>query len=573
MRKITFLLLSFFLITAISFAQQKKYISYEIKKGETLKKVAKRHNMSTKDLSRLNPDISRKPALGTVIIIPNKNYGKATTIAEQKPRTGYIVKAKETIFGISKRFGITTNELNAANPALKDGLKIGMELTIPKPTIAQPKDSTNYILHTVIKDDTVFNLTKRYNVSESELLVLNPHLKDGLNLGMLLKIKPIDASILEDEINALDSIPTFNENLDLEKKINVAIILPYQLNKLNDSLIDQSFNKKSSLLNIATDFHLGTEIAIDSLRKKGLKINVTYLDSENSNPKLQRLINSNQNFKSTDVIIGPLFFDKAHWVSTRTNTPVVAPLFSKKQDKLNSRSLVKSKPNTEAHQQKLLKHLETSYNGENVLVINDGRAETQSQLWQIVNKIKSFDSIQTISVIKPEEGYIAQDKFYQKLDSLSSNWVILVSDEMVTTSTTVNNLKGFAERIDIDLFALNKDKNFNNIDNSFLGKLNFVYPTSEFIKSEDTLVNSFYNLYYKRNKVYPSKYAIRGFDVTYDTLARIATDQNLDDGLIDGKSTRVSSIFEYTQNSFGSYENNGLYLIQYTEDLNVILLE
>lgn len=556
--------------SVITFAQEKKYISYEIKKGETLKSIAKNYNLSTRDLSKLNPGVSRKPALGTVIIVPNKNYGKVTTVVKKEDNL-YKVQPKETLFGISKKHGITIEELKAANPTLSDGLKIGMNLVIPKPAETQLKDTINYVLHKVIKDDTVFNLTKRYHVSKEALYLLNPALKNGLNLGMLLKIKPIEVEEIEETPS--DSLLVFEEKLILSKEIKVALLLPYQLNKLNDSIVVESFTKSNSLVNIATDFHLGAKMAIDSLKRKGLKINASYFDTENSNQKLQLLLSRNQNFNTTDIIIGPLFFDKAHWVSKRTNAEVIAPLPSKKQDELNATNLIKTAPNRASHQQRLLEHMETIYKGENVLIINDGKATTQTQLWQMVNKIKTFDSIQTVTVIKPEEGYINRTKFLTKLDSISSNWVVLISDENVTTSTTINNLKGFADRIDISLFALNKGKNFDNIDNSFLGKLNFTYPTSEFLNTENPETSKFYESFKEQNAAYPSKYAIRGFEVTYDAIVRLASSKNINESFTSGASTRVFSKFNYIKNTLGSFENNGLFLVQYHEDLTTTIFE
>lgn len=559
-----------FFSSIITFAQEKKYVSYEIKKGETLKSIAKNYSLSTRDLARLNPGVSRKPVLGTVIIVPNKNYGKVTTVVKSEGNF-YKVKPKETLYGISKKHGITIEELTAANPALKDGLKIGMDLTIPKPSATQLKDTVNYVLHKVIKDDTIFNLRTRYAVSEDDLMLLNPALKDGLKLGMLLKIKPIEI----EEVTEIptDSLMIFQENINLNRELKVALILPYKLNKLNDSIVKESFAKSNSILNIATDFHLGAQMAIDSLKAKGLKVNVSYFDSENSNQKLQLLLNRNQNFNTTDLIIGPLYLKKAHFVSKRTKTVVLAPFQSKKQDEFNNANFIKSGPSKIAFQNKLLAHMEATYNGENILIINDGKTNTQTQLWQTVNRIKTFDSIQTVTVIKPEKGYINRNKFLTKLDSLSNNWVILISDENVTTSTTINNLKGFAEKIQINLFALNKGKNFNNIDNSFLGKLKFTYPTAQYLNSEAHELSKFNKSFKQKNSAYPSKYAIRGFEVTYDALVRLASSENMEEGFSSGQSERIVSKFNYSKNALGSFENSGLFLVQYNEDLTTTIIE
>jgi LysM repeat protein len=580
MKKTNLLFLFLFLCATFVYAQQKKYVSYEVKKGETLKSIANDFNISTRDLSNLNPDVSRKPVIGTVIIVPNKNFGKAaTTIVNDLPEGNYKVEPKETLYGISTKFGITVEELIAANPELTNGLKIGMILIIPEASneILNETATNNFELHTVVKGDTMYNLTHRFNVSEAQLLELNPALKEGLKLGMNLKIRPIEASQNTDIVEevTIDSVTNFQENFNLNKPINISIILPYGLNKLNDSLTIVGFEKNNSLLNIATDFHLGTVMAIDSLKRQGLKINVQYFDSENSTQQLQLLLNKNDYFNKSDFIIGPLFFDNAHWISNRTKSTVIAPFYSKKQEGINSDQLIKTSPNKIAYQEKLINHLENIYKGENILIVNDGNASSQSQLWQIVNKLKAFDSIQSVSVIKPENGYINRAKFQQKLSTTSKNWVILVSDENVTTSSTINNLKGlgFEEPIDIRLFALEKGNNFDNIDNIFLGKFRFMFPSDEYINPDDEKVTSFFNNYFEENFAYPSKYAIRGFDVTYDAVVRFASSKNFAEGLTFGLSTRVSAIFQYQKNSSNSIENNGLFLIEYTEDLTPVIFK
>jgi len=582
MKKINLLITFLLLFTALAFAQQKKYVSYEVKKKESLKSIAKNYNISTRNLSKLNPGVGRRPVMGTIIIVPNKNYGKPveTTVINEGVKTEgfnglYVVQPKETLYGISKKFKISTEELIVANPQLTDGLKIGMQLTIPKPTNLEEGETIEYELHTVIQDNTLYNLSKKYEVSESELMELNPALKEGLKLGMILKIKPLKTA--EDDKDGVNDsfleMAVFEEKINFNKGINLAVILPYKMNSLVDSLMDQNF-AKNNLLNIVTDFHFGAKMAIDSLKSKGLNVNVRYFDSEASKQKLQILMSQNNNFNGDDLIIGPLFFDNAKWVSKKTNTPVIVPIYSKKQGAINQANLIKSSPNSSVLQQKMLEYLENNYNGENVVIVNDGLGKTQSQLWQIVNKIKTFDSIQKISVIKPEEGYINREIFSEKLDTLGGkNWVFIVSDDIVTTSAGMNGLKGFSEEVKIDLFALNKGKNFDNIENVFLGKLNFTFPTSEIVNTDEVRLDNFYNTFKARNGAFPSKYALRGFDVTYDALVRYATGGDLEEGLTVGNSIRTASIFNYQKNDLDTYENNGVILIRYNKDLSVTVLE
>ena len=78
MKKLQFLLLICILTFTVSCGQQKRYVSYKIQKGETMRDIANRLDMKTKDLLRLNPDVGRRPDANTVIVIPNPEIKKGT---------------------------------------------------------------------------------------------------------------------------------------------------------------------------------------------------------------------------------------------------------------------------------------------------------------------------------------------------------------------------------------------------------------------------------------------------------------------------------------------------------------
>ena len=577
MKRITLLFVFLFLFSVIAIAQQKKYVSYTVKKGETVKSIAKTYHITSKDLLKLNPDMGKNIKENMIIIVPNLNFGKAEVKVTNGNKKTYFVLPKDTLYGISKMFGITIEQLVAANPHIAAGLEPGMELVIPGAgaSIIQKNDSVNYEFHKVIKDDTMYNLSNRYNVSQSELLRLNPELSDGLKLGMLIKIKPIQKGANEKngttEKGMVEVAGQFKEKLDFSKEIDLVMLLPYQLSTLSDSARIENFGKSNSVLNIVTDFHLGASIAIDSLRNKGLKINVKFLDSENSTQKLQSLINKNS-FKSVDAVIGPLYFDNALWLSKHIDVPVIAPFYSKNQAANSNNNLVKSVPEDDLLEIELLKYFGQHYRGENIIVINDGKSNSQSALSRIVSKLKTFKNVQNVAVVKSDYGYISSSKFAEKLKKSENNWVFLVSDEMVTTASSVNSLKGLADNYKITLIAFDKGKNFDSIDNNLLGQLNFVYPSIDHIDVDDANVNNFYKIYQDKNYSIPSKYALKGFDITYDALVRIATKNNLDQGLSAGKSSRISTMFNYQKNMLGSFENKGIFIIQYNADLSSTIL-
>ena len=132
---------------------QKGETFHTIQAGETLYKLTTMYNISAKDICEANPGLSAENfRIGQVILIPQKE--KEQVVTAQKPteqsniqgpvvprcKEMHKVKRKETIFSVSREYGISEEELIAANPELKKGMKKGQLLCIPYPvaTTTQP---------------------------------------------------------------------------------------------------------------------------------------------------------------------------------------------------------------------------------------------------------------------------------------------------------------------------------------------------------------------------------------------------------------------------------------------------
>lgn len=132
---------------------QKGETFHTIQAGETLYKLTTMYNVSAKDICEANPGLSAENfRIGQVILIPQKEEKEVavqTPPVEQNNIQGPVVprckdmhkvKRKETIFSVSREYGISEQELIAANPELKKGMKKGQFLCIPYPaaTTVQP---------------------------------------------------------------------------------------------------------------------------------------------------------------------------------------------------------------------------------------------------------------------------------------------------------------------------------------------------------------------------------------------------------------------------------------------------
>ena len=80
----------------------------------------------------------------------------------------------------------------------------------------------------------------------------------------------------------------------------------------------------------------------------------------------------------------------------------------------------------------------------------------------------------------------------------------------------------------------------------------------------------FIKKYEDKDGVGPNRYAIRGFDVTYDVLLRLASSENLMQSLEEEGTTQyVENKFDYNRSNTGGYQNNAIYIMAYDESLNL----
>ncbi|MHB9056456.1 MAG: amino acid ABC transporter substrate-binding protein [Paludibacteraceae bacterium] len=108
----------------------------------------------------------------------------------------YTVQTAEGLYSVSKKFGVSQADINNTNPQIQDGLKAGQEILIPKKrnvkkevTSVPLSDDVKYVLHTVEKRQTLFAISRKYNVTQEAIMQANPLVRDrGIQAGDVLRI-------------------------------------------------------------------------------------------------------------------------------------------------------------------------------------------------------------------------------------------------------------------------------------------------------------------------------------------------------------------------------------------------
>ncbi|MGQ0792826.1 MAG: LysM peptidoglycan-binding domain-containing protein [Deltaproteobacteria bacterium] len=113
----------------------------------------------------------------------------------------YVVKKGDTLYGLSKKFGVSLDEIKEANRIQGENLKIGSVIFVPETVAANslsaPKKSeADKLQYVVIKGDTLYGIASGFRVSAGDIRELNNIKGDGLRIGqkLLIPIAKTDAS-------------------------------------------------------------------------------------------------------------------------------------------------------------------------------------------------------------------------------------------------------------------------------------------------------------------------------------------------------------------------------------------
>ena len=130
--------LLFLMTSAAIYAQKTEIVSHTVTQGQTLYSISKLYNTTVDDIIKFNPGSAEKLSIGQKLIIPSNSAEKAKAKDAKNVKTHTIQKG-ETLYRLSKMYNVTTDELCAANPGLSiNNFRTGETIIIP--TKEQLKD-------------------------------------------------------------------------------------------------------------------------------------------------------------------------------------------------------------------------------------------------------------------------------------------------------------------------------------------------------------------------------------------------------------------------------------------------
>ena len=626
------------LLCGISSAQIKKVIEHKISVNETLSSIAKKYNVSTSAILALNPEAKSGIKFDTILLIPNekkdgkldknvvitaethtvlsketkfsisKKYdisienleklnpfilsdglqvgqllqlkaqkNKANLLEKQKTNTTpiyHIIEQQETKYSVSKKYGISIEELERQNPEIAANFPIGQKLVInsnlkstvvvdkrakEEPTSSAVKE-TKLFKYKVKKGETIYSLSRLFNWSEEKLVFLNPELKSGIEEGMLIN----GAEILIGKASEIkNNYQDLHNSIKNNSKKELVLFLPFNVNKIENDTVNSIGErlKKDKFLNLTLDFYSGALMAIDSAKVLNLNLNVRIYDSQetkNSCGAVQ-IINS-FNFETTDVVIGPFYqtnVEKVAEILSDKSAFVISPL--SKENGKSLKNLIQSMPTNEASKNTIFDFMR-SKNVNIIAVIDPKKISIKQYIEQNQRDIKFVNT--------NDKGVFVSDSIKKHFIKNQLNYVVMESERtgviFATTTALLNSLKDF--QIQLVILEPNETLDFEEIALTRLTKLKMMFASTTFENKTD-LTTQFERNYKKKNKIFPNQYAIRGFDLVFDTMVRLAQEVTFEETLKQNATQQIENKFNYKTKPAGGYANNGISIMYYDTDL------
>ena len=565
----------------------KKYYIHKVEKGQSLYAISKAYNMDVNSVLAANDDAIDGLNVGQELKIPFETLMIPSTNIDTNKYVYHLIQKGETVYAITKKYNIDDKTINTFNPSINKGIKEGEYLIVgeKKKKVTQNlirntlKDT---LLYTVGSGETVYGLTVKFNILQSQILACNPMAKDGIKQGQLLKIpqkKSANISSANQVTNSLsneESITSFNSDTIVFKKpkkssYNIGLFLPFKLEDIDAINIEELHRSKSSFpatQALAIDFFTGFKKAVDSLSEKDFDITLSLFDvGEKDSLKVEALCKTGD-FKKLDVIFGPLYSNEFKLLAIRAkslNIPIVSPLTQ--QNKILYKNYLASKitPSLYTLIEGLADYCSDSLtSSSNMMIVNTARKDLayldafkNKFNENLIKKGKSLkDSIREVKGIAGvKSAYIDGKK----------NVVVVFTNNQVYLQDFITQLASFSDKKEIVLIGFNSLTSIDNLDQEYLNRLHFHFATAshlDYEKPETQLLVKYYQEIYSTD---PSDYFFQAFDIAHYYLTNLKTQGptfflNLDKALSKG----VSIDFKfYRPDAYTGFENRAMSIYKY----------
>ena len=514
--------------------RKKDYIVHKVKAGQTLYAIARDYNISVAQLREDNPSVNPQAlSVGESLWIRRKAIGSSTEQQAQAEMVEYtdnlnkvtnddgfdhhVVQPGETIYSLSRRYGITEAEFAKLND-VSQGLKAGAIIRLPKMKSAEKEEVaevTNAPVQTTMTSEITFQ-----KLSDSQ----------DLNIALMLP-------------------------MNINSKPNASYVEFYQgfLLGLDEIKKSGNGNTKLTVYNTAHD-QLKVQQIVNSTMFEGTNLIIGPVYEDELNPVLQYA------HKNTVPVVTPLANISA------VQSPALyqlSPAPEKKYDKIGNLLdggrdiyLIYASSNDKEFEQEIIKEL----HGRPYSAYNYSFTDQKSTFTPRNAEARAIESMDDIlSGEKPCLFIVlanAETDVDRILGTISSSKVALTDRSESSAQYVVMGTSRWGR--------------FNNIDHTSYFNNNVVMISTYHAKRDSKAVREFDSRYIDAYGALPSLYAYRGYDTAMIFCAGMRGD--VEYNMLDKRYTPLQTTYKFVRGNAGErYVNQEWVRVNYNSDYTITI--
>lgn len=517
---------------ADSGSNQGKPTFHTIQAGETLYQLTLKYNVTVQAICTANPGLSASNfRIGQVISIPaqtaiqpaKKNLSETAAQTSSGKKTDWRdmhkVERKETIFSISRQYGISEEELIAANPELKKGkLKRGSFLFIPYPASKQPAKEPEKTPARIPSNEELFAQNKQ-------------------------SFKKI-------------------------QNIKAAVLLPFTEGKNRDEQMRM------------VEYYEGFLMAVDSLKRQGISVNLYTYDTKGKSDVTQSIL-AKEEMKNMDIIFGPAHAANVKTLAEfaeKNQTRVVVP-FSPEVEQVFKNPYIYQVNTPQSYlYSEVYEHFLRKFSKANIVFLDAGTGQNEKA--EFIKGMKN--ELKTNQVAYKHISNSDTLKILAAIDSTRENIFIPTSGKDLSLTRLIPQLTQIRRsypNVDLHLFGYPEWQtytqdylaSFYELDTYFYSSFytNNLFPAAVRFTQE-------YRRWYSKDmaNIFP-KYGMLGFDTGYFFLKGLAQEgSQLENNLNRVQVTPIQTGFKFERvNNWGGFINRKVFFVHLTKDFELIKLD
>ncbi len=563
---------------------------HEVQKGETLYGIAKKYNTTIEELVQINPNVSNGIKPGQKLQIPVREVASAD-YKNDKPKTNtqnqtvtptnqtntnqtqvqkgkHLVQKGETIYGICKLYGISQESLYSLNPDLKNsGLQPGQELNIQIESVkSEPQNQEKPVLKDN-KENQKPIITE--NIQEKEQKPIKDTVSKQLNT---LSQAQITTSKLTD---------CAQQAVSPLRSVKIALFIPL----LNDeALIDEEDESTDPDFKMSPkpflEFYEGFLVAVDSIRKQGLGIELFQYEVKRDSMKIKQIL-ADKNLQNVDLIIGP-FYDNvfdivAKWANSK-GIPVINPISSSNHSLYSLNNVVQLNTTLNSQLEQVTKYL-AAFDSLNVVVVHSNTAD-ETKIVSLYKKqyveefAKNFPGkTALIKEVNYSQGGI--DAVEKAMNKDLINVMLIPSSSQVFVINLMTKLFDETRNYKLILSYMPTWKKFEqNFELEHLFTLHTHSFQPFYIDYSKNNVKNFVLTYRDLYKIEPTKFSFLGYDCGAYFLSLLQKyGRNFYSCMNNIDVSQLSSRFYFEKmGTKGGYENKGTIITRFDDVVNDMVI-